>query len=59
MFQWNETKVSGYDLYRDMTPAWDAEGYITDLYNDEARSSKKKYANVDTTENNILGRKNS
>ncbi|KAI8424447.1 hypothetical protein MSG28_002935 [Choristoneura fumiferana] len=35
---WNETKVSGYDLYRDMTPAWDAEGYITDLYNDEAKS---------------------
>ncbi|GBP48054.1 Arylsulfatase B [Eumeta japonica] len=29
-------KVAGLDLYRNLTPAWDVEGYITDVYTHEA-----------------------
>ncbi|CAF4812262.1 unnamed protein product [Pieris macdunnoughi] len=35
---WSIGDVAGFDLYRDMTPAWDAKGYVTDLYNAEAKS---------------------
>ncbi|XP_059046081.1 arylsulfatase B-like [Achroia grisella] len=32
------SKVSGMCLYRNLTPAWDVEGYITDVYTDAAKS---------------------
>ncbi|CAK1546050.1 unnamed protein product [Leptosia nina] len=35
---WNVGDVAGFDLYRNMTPDWDARGYVTDLYNEEAKS---------------------
>lgn len=37
--QWSIGEVSGFDLYRNLTPAWDVEGYITDVYTEEAKSS--------------------
>ncbi|GBP48052.1 Arylsulfatase B [Eumeta japonica] len=33
---WTTGKVAGFDLYRNSTPAWDVEGYITDIYTEEA-----------------------
>ncbi|XP_028175730.1 arylsulfatase B-like [Ostrinia furnacalis] len=35
--------VSGLNLYRNETPAWDVEGYLTDLYNKEAISIIKSH----------------
>ncbi|XP_063619298.1 arylsulfatase B-like [Cydia splendana] len=35
---WSSGAVSGYDLYRNKTPAWDSTGYVTDLYSREATS---------------------
>ncbi|XP_046963556.1 arylsulfatase J-like [Vanessa cardui] len=35
---WSVGDVSGFDLFRNDTAAWDVEGYITDVYNKEAIS---------------------
>ncbi|XP_050343342.1 arylsulfatase J-like isoform X2 [Nymphalis io] len=35
---WSVGDVSGFDLFRNYTAAWDVEGYITDVYNREAIS---------------------
>ncbi|CAG9792716.1 unnamed protein product [Diatraea saccharalis] len=35
---WTIGKVSGMNMFRNQTAAWDAEGYATDLYNNEAIS---------------------
>ncbi|CAH2247263.1 jg15454 [Pararge aegeria aegeria] len=35
---WNIGDVSGYDLFRNLSAAWDVKGYITDVYNEEAKS---------------------
>ncbi|XP_045494378.1 arylsulfatase I-like isoform X1 [Colias croceus] len=43
MENWSIGEVSGLDLYRNMTPAWDEKGYVTDLYNEEAKSIIKSH----------------
>ncbi|CAK1598761.1 unnamed protein product [Parnassius mnemosyne] len=36
---WNSTIRTGFDLFRNLNPVWNTEkGYITDLYNNEAKS---------------------
>ncbi|XP_053603791.1 arylsulfatase J-like isoform X2 [Plodia interpunctella] len=40
---WDSGKVSGFALYRNFTPAWDVEGYITDVYTEEAVSIIKNH----------------
>ncbi|XP_053603795.1 arylsulfatase J-like isoform X2 [Plodia interpunctella] len=35
---WPSGKVSGMALYKNLTPAWDVEGYITDVYTEKATS---------------------
>ncbi|XP_031768310.2 arylsulfatase J-like isoform X2 [Galleria mellonella] len=34
----DSSKVSGMCLYRNLTPAWDVEGYITDVYTETAKA---------------------
>ncbi|CAH2105720.1 unnamed protein product [Euphydryas editha] len=36
--EWSIGQVLGLDLFRNLTPAWDVEGYITDIYTEEAKS---------------------
>lgn len=33
-------EVTGFGLFRNLSVAWNDEGYITDLYTKEAKSSK-------------------
>ncbi|XP_052740683.1 arylsulfatase I-like [Bicyclus anynana] len=40
---WNIGDVSGYDLFRNLSFARDVEGYITDVYNEEAKSVIKSH----------------
>ncbi|CAG9559971.1 unnamed protein product [Danaus chrysippus] len=40
---WDVGDVSGFDLFRNMTAAWGVEGYITDVYNEEAKSIIKAH----------------
>ncbi|XP_060801820.1 arylsulfatase J isoform X2 [Amyelois transitella] len=40
---WESGQVSGMCLYRNTTPAWDVEGYITDVYTKEAVSIIKDH----------------
>ncbi|KAI5646462.1 sulfatase domain-containing protein [Phthorimaea operculella] len=35
-------RVSGFDFYRNMTPAWDVEGYMTDVLTDEGKNTMTK-----------------
>ncbi|KAJ2952210.1 hypothetical protein O0L34_g4489 [Tuta absoluta] len=35
---WNIGRVTGFDLYRNMTPAWNVEGYLTDVLTEEAKN---------------------
>ncbi|XP_045765790.1 arylsulfatase J-like [Maniola jurtina] len=40
---WNIGDVSGYDLFRNLSVAWDVQGYITDVYNEEAKAIIKSH----------------
>ncbi|CAH1647208.1 unnamed protein product [Spodoptera littoralis] len=40
---WSIGHVSGMTLFRNLTPAWDVEGYITDVYTDHAVSVIKNH----------------
>ncbi|KAI5646460.1 sulfatase domain-containing protein [Phthorimaea operculella] len=40
---WNIGRVTGFDLYRNLTPAWDVEGYLTDIFTDEAKKIIKDH----------------
>ncbi|XP_004924046.1 arylsulfatase B [Bombyx mori] len=35
---WSTGEVTGFGLFRNETPAWDVEGYLTDVYTEEAKS---------------------
>ncbi|KAJ8727646.1 hypothetical protein PYW07_001765 [Mythimna separata] len=40
---WTEGQVSGMSLFRNQTAAWDVEGYITDVYTEQAKSVIKNH----------------
>ncbi|XP_049869913.1 arylsulfatase J-like isoform X2 [Pectinophora gossypiella] len=40
---WSLGQVSGFDLYRNLSAAWDVEGYITDVFTDEAKHIIRKH----------------
>ncbi|KAI5646461.1 sulfatase domain-containing protein [Phthorimaea operculella] len=40
---WNIGRVTGFDLYRNLTPSWDVEGYLTDIFTDEAKNIIKDH----------------